>query len=93
MRTGTDMFEWIQKLAGNKYYKQLDEIIQRIEMNMSNNYKDAAQQDLKEFGELLKEMQKKGNISGGQLSYYENKFSMFQEKMKNFTHKDQKPFW
>lgn len=87
------MFGFMQKLANNKYYKQLDEIIGRMEMNMSNNYKDAAQQDLKEFGELLKEMKETEKISKGQLSYYENKFSMFQEKMKNYTHKDQKPFW
>ena len=87
------MLEFMEKWKKSKYYKQLDEIIEHIEMNMSNNYKDAAQQDLKEFGELLKEMQEMGKISGGKLSYYENKLSMFQEKMKNFTHKDQKPFW
>lgn len=87
------MFGFMQKLSESKYYKQLDEIIEHIEMNMSNNYKDAAQQDLREFGELLKEMQETGKISKGKLSYYENKFSMFKEKMKNYTHKDQKPFW
>lgn len=87
------MFRFMEKLVKSRYYKQLDEVIERIEMNLSNNYKDAAQQDLKEFGELLEEMKKEGNISGGQFSYYENKLSTFQEKMKNFTHKDQKPFW
>lgn len=87
------MFGFMEGLKKNKYYKELDEIIEHIEMNMSNNYKDAAQQDLKEFGELLKEIQEMGNMGKGKLSYYENKFSMFQEKMKNFTHKDQKPFW
>ncbi len=87
------MFGFMQKLEKSKYYKQLDEIIEHLEMNMSNNYKDAAQEDLKELESLLKIIQEEGKISGGKLSYYENKFSAFQEKMKNFTHKDQKPFW
>lgn len=87
------MFGLKQKLAKSKYYKQLDEIIERIQMNMSNNYKDAAQEDLKELGKLLKELRETGKIDAGKVSYYENKVSMFQEKMQNFTHKDQKPFW
>lgn len=43
-------------LKGNGKNKQLEEIMQRLQMNVANNYKDAAQ-------------------------------------LRNFTHKDQKPYW
>ena len=35
--------------------KELDAIIQRLHMNMSNNYKDNAQADLKDLEKLLEE--------------------------------------
>ena len=39
-----------QKAGKNR---QLNEIIQKIEMNASNNYKDAAQEGLRELEEKL----------------------------------------
>ena len=36
-------------LFKSKAEKELDDIIRRLEMNMSNNYKDNAQDDLKEL--------------------------------------------
>ena len=38
-------------LFKNKYEKDLDETIKKIDINMSNNYKDAAQDNLREFAE------------------------------------------
>lgn len=73
--------------------KQLDAKIQRIQMNMENNYKDAAQINLKEFEELLTELEKQGKLNDKQRLYYESELGSFKERMKNFTHKDQKPFW
>ena len=84
------MFEFFKKMGKNK---QLDEIIQRIEMNMSNNYKDAAQLGLREFAQMLEELESVGKINDKQKIYYENQLTNFKEKMKNFTHKDQKPTW
>lgn len=84
------MFEFFKKMGKNK---QLDEIIQRIEMNMSNNYKDAAQLGLREFAQMLEELESAGKINDKQKIYYENQLTNFKEKMKNFTHKDQKPTW
>ena len=49
-------------LFKSKAEKELDSIIKRLNMNMSNNNKDNAQDDLK-------------------------------EKMKGYSHKDQKPYW
>lgn len=43
-------------LKGNQKKKELDAIILRIEANMANNYKDAAQEALKELEEKLKDV-------------------------------------
>ena len=80
-------------LFKSKAEKELDKIIQRIDMNMSNNYKDAAQVGLKEF-ELAMDRLKEMDIMKPQaLSKYEGILGKYQEKMKGYTHKDQKPFW
>lgn len=84
------MFDFLKKKGANK---QLDEIIQRIQMNVSNNYKDAAQLNLKEFEKQLQELTADGKLNEKQKNYYEGQLSSFKEQMKNFTHKDQKPTW
>lgn len=84
------MFEFLKRTGKNK---QLEDIIQSIQMNLSNNYKDNAQMDLKDFERVLKELEQAGKISDAQKSYYGVKLSKFQEDMKNFTHKDQKTTW
>ena len=42
--------------------KQLDILVQKIQMNMENNYKDAAQMNLKEFEELLQQLEESGKL-------------------------------
>ncbi len=44
-----------QKAGKNK---QLNAVIQKIEMNASNNYKDTAQSGLREFQEMLREQER-----------------------------------
>lgn len=84
------MFGFLKNVKKNK---QLDDIIQRIEMNMSNNYKDAAQANLKELETTLQELTEAHRLSDKQKNYYEEILRSFKERMKNFTHKDQKPTW
>lgn len=84
------MFEF---LKGKKKNKELEEIIQHLQMNLSNNYKDAAQLNLKEFETALKQLEASGKISEANKSYYETMLAEFKGQMKNFTHKDQKPYW
>lgn len=84
------MFGWFSGLSGNK---KLDGIIQRIEMNMENNYKDAAQLNLKELEEAYEELSAAGKLNEKQKAHYSEKISSFKSRMKNFTHKDQKPYW
>lgn len=84
------MFDFLKGFGKNK---QLDELIQRIQMNVSNNYKDAAQMNLKEFEEALTALEETGKLNSKQKVYYQDKLAVFKEQMKNFTHKDQKPTW
>ena len=84
------MFGFLKNVKKNK---QLDDIIQKIEMNMSNNYKDAAQANLKELETTLQEFTEAHRLSDKQKNYYEEILRSFKERMKNFTHKDQKPTW
>lgn len=80
-------------LFKSKAEKELDSIIHRLEMNMSNNYKDNAQDDLKELEAALNAMKAEGKLKPVILTKYETILSEYQIKMKGYSHKDQKPYW
>ena len=73
--------------------KELDHAIYKIQMNMENNYKDAAQMNLKEFEECFRKLENAGKLNEGQKVYYEEQLEQLQRNLKNFTHQDQKPYW
>ena len=73
--------------------KEMDGMIHRLEMNMSNNYKDNAQDNLRELEKTLKDMRSAGNIRTKVIEKYELILDDYKEKMKDFRHKDQKPYW
>ncbi|MCR5507270.1 MAG: hypothetical protein K6F34_01150 [Lachnospiraceae bacterium] len=72
---------------------ELDGIIRQIDMNMSNNYKDAAQDGLKEFASMVDDMKRSGKVKPKVLARYESMLDEYKAKMQGYTHKDQKPFW
>ena len=72
---------------------QLDEKLERIQMNFENNYKDAAQLNLKEFETLLGMFLEEGKLSEKQKAHYERQLADCEARLQNFTHKDQKPTW
>ena len=80
-------------LFKSKAEKELDAIIRRLEMNMSNNYKDNAQDDLKDLEATINAYRSSGSIKPGALAQYEGILSELKEKMKGYSHKDQKPYW
>ena len=80
-------------LFKSKAEKELDAIIQRLNMNMSNNYKDNAQDDLKEFEMMLDGLQASGDAKPRVLEKYGVILDELKEKMKGYSHKDQKPYW
>ena len=84
------MFEFIKNIGKNK---KMEAVIARLRMNMSNNYKDAAQADYKELIDLYDEILDSGVLSDKQKKYYNEVIENYSVKMRNYTHKDQKPYW
>ena len=81
------------RLFKSKEEKEMDGIIQRLEMNMSNNYKDNAQDNLKELETTLNAFRTSGRIKPVVIKEYEQILDGYKEKMKGYSHKDQKPYW
>lgn len=81
------------KIFKSKEEKKLDAIIQHLEMNMSNNYKDNAQDNLKELEATFNAMKTSGILKPAIMNKYESILSEYQSKMKGYSHKDQKPYW
>lgn len=65
----------------------------RIQNNFENNYKDAAQLNLKEFETMLNDAKSSGKLKDKRVIFYENKLSEYKNRMQKFTHKDQKCTW
>lgn len=84
------MFDFLKSAGKNK---ELEAVLAKLEMNASNNYKDAAQLNLAEFEELLENFKCSGKLSEKQREHYEEELRVYRERMKRFTHKDQKPTW
>lgn len=84
------MFQFIKNIGKNK---ELEAAVARLQMNMSNNYKDAAQADYKALMELYEKLSGKGGLTDKQKSYYKEVIEEYRVKMKDYTHKDQKPYW
>lgn len=81
------------RLFKSREEKEMDGIIQRLEMNMSNNYKDNAQDNLKELETTLNAFRTSGSIKPAVIKEYEQILDGYKEKMKGYSHKDQKPYW
>lgn len=84
------MFQFFKKV---KSAKELDRIITEITMNMQNNYKDAAKLALREFEQRFQEMSEAGELNEAQRKEYGASLHSFQERLKSYSHKDQKPYW
>ena len=80
-------------LFKNQYEKAMDDIIKHIDANMSNNYKDAAQANFREFEELYNKLCEQGVLKEKVKTAYGEKLAEYRTKMQGFTHKDQKPYW
>ena len=80
-------------LFKSKYEKEMDSIISKLEMNMSNNYKDAAQNNLRELEEAFESFVDQGKLKEKARNEYGKKIDNYKTKMQGYTHKDQKPYW
>lgn len=84
------MFGFFKGIQDNK---ELESIKAKIDSNVANNYKDAAQEALKHYEKRLGELVTEGKLHEKQKRRYEAYLVEYKEKMKEFTHKDQKPYW
>ena len=73
----------------SKAEKELDSIIQRLEMNMSNNYKDNAQDNLKELEVVVDTMRESGGLKQKALSKYEMFLDSFKFGCTNYKNDKQ----
>ncbi len=60
---------------------------------MSNNYKDNAQDNFRHLEETFKEYKSENRLKEKIASKYEKIIEEYRERLKGYTHKDQKPFW
>ena len=80
-------------LFRSKAAAEMDRIILRIDMNMSNNYKDAAQMNFAELEGLYDRAVENGELKAKEKERYGSKIEGYREKLKGYSHKDQKPYW
>lgn len=80
-------------LFKSKAAAEMDRIIMRIDMNMSNNYKDAAQMNFAELEQMYESAVEKNGLKPKEKESYGSKIEGYREKLKGYSHKDQKPYW
>ena len=80
-------------LFRSKAAAEMDRIILRIDMNMSNNYKDAAQENFKDLEALFEKFTSECKLKDKTKAQYEKVLNEYREKLKGYAHKDQKPYW
>lgn len=84
------MFDFIKQLGKNK---ELEALASEIDSNLSNNYKDAAQESFTQFEQKLHSLTAQGKLKETVRKEYEAKRKAYQKTLKGFSHKDQKPYW
>lgn len=76
-----------------KKNQELEHLLERIRTNVSNNYKDAAQEYFREYETRFQELSDDGVLNEKQKALYGGQLNELKESMKQFSHKDQKPYW
>ncbi|MBR4964881.1 MAG: hypothetical protein IKY53_00120 [Lachnospiraceae bacterium] len=84
------MFSFFKRMGKNT---ELEELIRKLQSNCENNYKDAAQENLKKLEERYAAMCETQALSEKQIRYYDEVLAGYRERMQKFTHKDQTPYW
>lgn len=75
-------------MFGRRKITELDNLLESVQMNSSNNYKDAAKADYELFWKRLKELRESGKISEKTYLFYEREGNKWQGKMKNYHHQN-----
>lgn len=75
-------------MFGKKRVKELEQLLESVQMNSSNNYKDAAKADYEMFWKRLNKLRESGGITEKTYLYYEVEGGRWREKMKNYHHQN-----
>lgn len=66
-----------------KKNRELETVLLRLRMNASNNYKDAAQNDYREFLKLFEEYKERELLKRRQIAYYEGLITKLEAELKS----------
>lgn len=80
-------------LFKSKYVRWLENLLEHVQMDMSNNYKDSAHETMDEFEKTLTEYKEAGILKDKEIDEIEEKAEEFRIKLVGYSHKDQKPYW
>lgn len=75
-------------LFDKKDCKPLEAIIFSLQMNMSNNYKDATQADMQKLESVYETMRKNGELNEKQMVHYAEVIDEWKEKTNGFIYKN-----
>ncbi|MBP3900908.1 MAG: hypothetical protein J6D53_05510 [Blautia sp.] len=76
-----------------KTHPDLERLLRELEMDMSNNYKDTAQDDFAALEEAYNRLINEGKLSKRQQEHYDERLLELRTILKGYTHKDQKAVW
>lgn len=74
----------------SKKNKELEFILMKLHANASNNYKDAAQDNYREFLQKYEEYKTSGKLGKRQIVYYEECCRELEGQMKHYSHYEQR---
>lgn len=80
-------------LFKSKYVRWLENLLEHVQMDMSNNYKDSAHETMDEFEKTLTEYKEAGILKDKEIVEIEEKAEEFRIKLVGYSHKEQKPYW
>lgn len=80
-------------LFKSKYVRWLENLLEHVQMDMSNNYKDSAHETMDEFEKTLTEYKEAGILKEKEIDEIEEKAEEFRIKLVGYSHKEQKPYW
>ena len=75
-------------MFGKKKIQALDVLFESLEMNSSNNYKDAAKENYQDICRILEEAKASGKYPEKTLGAYESKVAEWAPKMENYHHQN-----
>lgn len=71
-------------LFKKKHPKDLEEIVNQIRVDLSNNYKDDALAQLKKLRESVESKKSSSNLSDSDAEYYNQLITLFEDDIKHF---------